>query len=698
MGQNATRDDQPPWSSCFLTDILISYMEEIGQGKTPIDYASLFRGAEGLEIPPDPERFLRDSNNWVPRSVLRELHLQCERIAGQKDFAYNAARAYFDRGTREPLSLFEVIFRVLNDVRSVLISSSLWASVQTNYLKLQSFETQGAPAQIHMLAQFSQKARPGLGSIDFLRGIAEGFPRLYSFIQEVRCTEEISQVRIEDILEGFPDFAMSTEEGQVAIRHRLKNQLIVQARKICLRPEVIMLSRDFWVDMVESAVVRSADGRIAVLTNQEDTETEVRADAVWAYKIVKPGVLSFKGIDYPFEKDQVFNAPYSRFRLQWKEQAAPREAVTVDTVRREVSRLLFEQLKQIKQTQVRMVQYHIEKRSLALENIRLRREIEREYGFAGILGQSPKMQELFGVIRSLAETDVVVLIQGETGTGKELIARAIHYNSPRRGKRFVAVNCGALVETLLESELFGHEKGAFTGAATRRSGVFEVADGGTLFLDEIGEISPSTQVRLLRVLQEGEFQRVGGTAPIRVDVRVLSATNQDLEDLVRKGRFRQDLYYRLNVFPIRVPPLRERAEDIPLLVAHFVEQCNQRLKRRVSGVSPQAMALLMAYSWPGNVREVENTVQRMMVVAKGDTLEAPDLPPEIGGGEKPPRESATDLKGITRGSAEIVEKEAIQHALAETGGNVTRAARSLGISRATLQKKMKAYGLRGPRG
>jgi len=697
MEQRTVLDDQPPWASCFLTDILLSYMEEIGKGKTDIDFAGLFRSVEGLEVPPDPERFLRDSNNWVPRTVLRDLHLQCERIAGQKNFAYNAARAYFDRGTKEPLSLFEVIFRVLNDVRSVLISSSLWASVQTNYLRLQSFDTEGTPPQMYMLAQFSQKARPSLGSIDFLRGIAEGFPRLYSFIKDVRCIEEISQVRIEDILEGFPDFAMITDGDRVSIRHRVSRQLIAEARKIPLRPEVIVLSRDFWVDMPEAAVVPSADGRITVLTNQEETEADGRAPAVWAYKIVKPGVLSSQGLAYPFEMDQVFNAPYSRFQLLWKEQAAPREDVTVDTVRREVSRLLFEHLKQIKRTQVRMIQYNIEKRSLALENIRLRREIEREYSFAGIIGQSPKMQELFGVVRSLAETDVVVLIQGETGTGKELIARAIHYNSPRKGRKFVAVNCGALVETLLESELFGHEKGAFTGAATRRSGVFEVADGGTLFLDEIGEISPSTQVRLLRVLQEGEFQRVGGTVPIRVNVRVLSATNQNLEDLVKKGRFRPDLYYRLNVFPIRVPPLRERAEDIPLLVSHVVEECNHRMNKRVKGVSPQAMAVLMAFSWPGNVRELENVIQRMMVVAKGDVLEVQDLPAEIRGGEKPALDQAKDLKGITRGSAEIVEKEAIQHALGETGGNVTRAARSLGISRATLQKKMKIYGLRSPR-
>jgi transcriptional regulator with PAS, ATPase and Fis domain len=201
----------------------------------------------------------------------------------------------------------------------------------------------------------------------------------------------------------------------------------------------------------------------------------------------------------------------------------------------------------------------------------------------------------------------------------------------------------------------------------------------------------------LRVLQEGEFQRVGGTVPIHVNVRVLSATNQNLEDLVKKGRFRPDLYYRLNVFPIRVPPLRERAEDIPLLVSHFVEQCNPRMNKHVKGVSPQAMALLMAYTWPGNVRELENVIQRMMVTAKGEVLEVQDLPTEMRGGDIPPRDQAKDLKGIARGSAEIVEKEAILNALAQTGGNVTRAARSLGISRATLQKKMKVYGLRNPR-
>jgi transcriptional regulator with PAS, ATPase and Fis domain len=306
------------------------------------------------------------------------------------------------------------------------------------------------------------------------------------------------------------------------------------------------------------------------------------------------------------------------------------------------------------------------------------------------------MQELFALIRSLAETDVTVLIQGETGTGKELIARAIHYNSPRRSRRFLAVNCGALAETLLQSELFGHEKGAFTGADSRRKGIFETADGGTLFLDEIGEISPSTQVKLLRVLQDGEFQRVGGTDTIRVNVRILSATNQNLEALVKAGRFRQDLYYRLNVFPIFVPPLRDRADDIPLLVDHFIQIANPKLHKAIRGVSPEAMSVLIAHQWPGNVRELENVVQRTMVVAKSDLVELTNVPRELRGEDDVPSRTAQDLRGLARASTELVEKQTILDALAKTGGNVTHAAKTLGVSRATLQNKMKAYGLRKP--
>jgi transcriptional regulator with GAF, ATPase, and Fis domain len=341
-----------------------------------------------------------------------------------------------------------------------------------------------------------------------------------------------------------------------------------------------------------------------------------------------------------------------------------------------------------------MIQMSVEKNQLAQENVRLRREVQREYSFAGLIGQSKKMQDLFGLIRSVAETDVTVLIQGETGTGKELIARAIHYNGPRKDKRFIAVNCGALSLTLLESELFGHEKGSFTGAIGQKKGIFELADGGTLLLDEVGEVSPSTQVKLLRVLQEGEFQRVGGMDTIKVNVRIVAATNQNLEQLVEKGSFRQDLYYRLNVFPLRVPPLRERIDDIPLLVSHFIEKAKQLTKKSVQDLTAPAMALLMAYSWPGNVRELENTIQRMMVVSKSGILDLQDIPVEIRGSESSVTGNTHRLKGISRESTELIEKRAIADALTQTSGNITHAAKALGISRATLQNKMKLYGLR----
>ena len=665
-------------------------------GKTGIDYPGLFREAEGVEAPSDPESFIKDVTNWVPLSVLRELLLQCERISGRKDIAYHAAREYFDPGKKQFPSLFEIIVRVLNDVRSMLIFSDLWASVQTNYLKLQSFETQAAQPELYVLAKFDKKAQPKIGSIQFLRGTYEGFPRLYPFVEDAQCIEEISQAEIRDIISDFPGYSVSTEGDRLSIRRNGSEKPVVEAIRIPLKPEIITLSREFREIIPDSVVVPLADGRISVLTNTEETDPERIAHTFHAYKIVMEGDVSCGTLSCSFKKGQVYNAPYSRFRLVIIEGSKPDREIPAENVRKEVSHLLFEYLKQIKKTQMRMIQYNIEKRRLTLENIYLRREIEREYSFSGIIGKSERMQDLFGIIESLAITDVSVLIQGETGTGKELIAKAIHYNSPRKAGRFIAVNCGAITETLLESELFGHEKGAFTGAITQRKGIFEAADGGTLFLDEIGEISASTQVKLLRVLQESEFQRVGGSDPIRVNIRIVAATNQNLEDLVKAGRFRQDLFYRLNVFPITVPPLRERIEDIPLLAAHFIEKFNKNMNKNIEEIGPQAMALLMAWGWPGNVRELENAIQRMMVVSKNRILDIQGLPPEIRGKEEGSKEKAKDLKDIARESSGIAEKRAILDALSKTGENVTKAARLLGISRATLQNKMKAYGLRGP--
>jgi len=687
---------EQPWASCFLTDLLLSYTEAATGSPLQIDYPALFRTIDGLDIPADPRRFLGDASNWVPLPLLRELLIRCERLTGQKDVAYRAAQAYFEPDRRANLSLFGVLIRVLNDIRSVLISSSLWAGVHTTHLKLQSFETSGPGAGLYMLAQFADTAPPTLGSLQLIRGCAEGFPRLFPFVGQVRCLEELSQLRLEELLQEFPDYALSGSGERVAIQHRASGRLVAEAVRTPLRTESVALSEEFMAGMPHAMVIPPAHGRIEVLTRDEETDPAGRPQAAWGYRIVRPGTLTGAGLSHPLEEGRLFNAPYSRFHILWTEEERPAAGPPVEVVRQELSRLLFEHLRQTRRTQMRLAQQSAEKHSLTLENIRLRREIEREYGLPGIIGQSPGMRELYGVIRALAATDVSALIYGETGTGKELVARAIHHGSPRRDRRFVAVNCGALAETLLESELFGHEKGAFTGAVARRLGLFEIADGGTLFLDEIGEISPGTQVRLLRVLQEGEFHRVGGTSPITVDVRILSATNRELEELVRSGRFRQDLYYRLNVFPLRVPPLRERTEDIPLLVAHLIERGNQRIHRDIRGVSPEVMALLLAHAWPGNVRELENVIQRMMVVARGDTLEWGDLPPEFRGAAPNVRGAPRALKELARGSAEVTEQSAIREALTEHGGNVTRTAKALGISRATLQNKMRQYGLRPP--
>jgi two-component system, NtrC family, response regulator AtoC len=691
-------EEKQPWITCYLTDMLLSYVRETLHSEAQIDYPALFQGIEGFEPPTNPASFLADVSNWIPISVLRQLELQCEKISGQKDIAYRAAKDYFTPGRRQLPSLFEVILQVLNDVRSALIFANVWAVSQTNYLKLQSFEKHGPDGGLYVLLQFEENARPAIGAINLTKGFGEGFPRLYPFVEEVKCIEEISQLRLEDITREFPQYLMTPGGDSISIQLRSSKETIVRANRVLLKSETVSLSPEFMQLSPEAAVVLPHKGQIEVLTRElESNGQRTGSTASSACLITKPGVLSRGRLTYDFQEGQIFDAPYSRFRFLVKERTVPEKEIRVETLRKEVSKLLFEHLRQAKHAHTRMAQMSDEKRRLTIENIRLRREVEREYSFAGIVGPSERMQALFSLVRSAAETDVTVLIQGETGTGKELIAKAIHYNNPRKAKRFVAINCGALSETLLESELFGHEKGAFTGATTQRKGIFEVADGGTLFLDEIGETSISTQVKLLRVLQEGELQRVGGSDTIKVDVRIVAATNQNLTDLVSKGRVRQDLFYRLNVFPLTVPPLRERIEDIPFLVNHFIEKGKQKLHKEFAGVSPQAMAFMMAHPWPGNVRELENAVQRMMVIAKGDLLDVDDLPPEIRSGASSGQSPPKDLKEIARESSEIIEKRTILAALEKSRGNVTHAAKALGVSRATLQNKMKAYRLRAPK-
>jgi two-component system, NtrC family, response regulator AtoC len=336
----------------------------------------------------------------------------------------------------------------------------------------------------------------------------------------------------------------------------------------------------------------------------------------------------------------------------------------------------------------------IEQRRLRTENAWLREQLQRRYSFEGIVGRSRAMHDLFQLLQTVATTASTILISGETGTGKEVVARAIHHASPRRGQRFVAINCSAIPENLLEAELFGHARGAFTGAIGTRQGRIEQAHRGTLFLDEVGTMSMALQMKLLRVLQEREFERVGDSQTIKVDVRVIAATNADLAKMVADGSFREDLFYRLNVIPVTLPPLRERKEDIPLLVQHFLQKFCSELSRPVLTVSQSALRCLMAYPWPGNVRQLENAMERAVALSGGrNQVELSDLPPDI----QRASEGETLLQGLALpedgmdfdGFIAGVEREVIRRALERTGGNKAAAAQILHLKRTTLVEKLK---------
>jgi Nif-specific regulatory protein len=329
-----------------------------------------------------------------------------------------------------------------------------------------------------------------------------------------------------------------------------------------------------------------------------------------------------------------------------------------------------------------------ERQRLMAENVRLQEALQEKFRPANIIGDSDAMQAVYELIGQVCGSEATVLICGESGTGKELVANAIHYNSPRAEGPFVRVSCAALPETVLESELFGHEKGAFTGARARRKGRFELADGGSIFLDEVGDFSPATQVKLLRVLQEREFERVGSTETIEVDVRVIAATNRDLQELMDDGQFRRDLYYRLNVFPLHLPALRERRIDIPLLADHFVEEYAAKNGKTIRRISSAAMEMLTSYDWPGNVRELENCIERAVVLAGDEIIHAHQLPPSIqtrpGGGGRP--------QGL-EAAVENLEREMVVEALEASRGNQAQAARALNITERMMGLRVKKYGI-----
>ena len=343
------------------------------------------------------------------------------------------------------------------------------------------------------------------------------------------------------------------------------------------------------------------------------------------------------------------------------------------------------------------------------ENLMLKMQLKKKYNFKGLIGDSPQMQKVYEMIEKIADTDSTVMITGESGTGKELVAKTIHFNSSRSQGPFVPLNCAAIPKDLLESELFGHERGAFTGALSTRIGRFELAHNGTLFLDEIGELDPSLQVKLLRVLQEREFERVGGVKTIKVDVRILAATNKDLEKATKEGRFREDLFYRLNVIPLHLPPMRKRTEDIPLLIEHFVHEFSRKRKREPLKFPQEVMDCLMKYKWPGNVRELENLIERLTILSSGNVVAISDLPEKIHQFTRPEIEDSARSPEISEHQEEYaalpaygldlntyvnnIERNLILKALEKTGGVRSKAAGLLGLNRTTLIEKMKKMGI-----
>ncbi len=337
-----------------------------------------------------------------------------------------------------------------------------------------------------------------------------------------------------------------------------------------------------------------------------------------------------------------------------------------------------------------LVSKALERKQLLTEVQQLQEELKEKYRFENIVGKSNEMMDVFSMALKVAPTDSTILISGESGTGKELIARAIHLNSRRKNRSFVTINCGALPENLQESELFGHVRGAFTGAIRDKRGLFQEANGGTLFLDEIGETAQSTQVKLLRFLQDGEIRRVGENDPIHVDVRMLAATNQDIEKAIEEGRFREDLYYRLNVINIHMPPLRKRRDDIPLLINYFLEKNVTQKKKKIDSVSPDTMKILTGYHWPGNVRELENVMERAVILTNRNVIMAEDLPESIRATPSQGREPEYDTEEKT---LEELEKYYILKALDKFAWNQKKASEVLGISTTTLWRKLKSYGI-----
>lgn len=688
MGKWTDMNPEIPWASCFLSRMLILYLERIGKDNE-IDYHGVFRKAAKPIGMDDPKAFLKDYNNWVPSEVLGSLIRAAEKATGNIEIAYLAAKAYFQ--TNRAPSLLEIIARLLNNIEHILLCSNLWAGAYTNYLKLQCIRPpDSVESEVIFLSQFGSGVEPLPGNIHLIRGNYEGFTQLFDYVLEAACLEEISQIKLEVLARNFGSYHIKKEKDRLLIIETHSQKPIVEARKAFLTTETIPCKENEKANS-EGKIVNLKRGMAGILAPRIETDPKRFNDAHEVYEIVRGGKLQNEGVSYTLTRGQFFNAPYFRHRFQWKSKARPKESPDVTRVRSEIVPLLFEHLRGHRETQRRLLQRTIENQTLSEDIEKLRTVIQSETEQFGMIGVSRKMRDLFEQVKLIAPSETIILIQGETGTGKELLARAIHQLSKRQNQGFFAVNCGALTESLLEAELFGYEKGAFTGAVSQKKGIFEAAHGGSLFLDEVGEISPAMQVKLLRLLENQEIQRVGGRETIPVDVRIISATNKDLKELVASGKFRSDLYYRLNVIALTVPPLRERNEDIPLLADHYLDLFSQKGRRRKPVLNPEALNALMNCPWPGNIRELRNVLERAVVMSRNHEISVDDVILPEGG-----RKGSLKLPGGTKKFRESIDhfkRSVIEETLKKTEGNQTKAAKMLGLQRTYLVRLIRLLGV-----
>jgi len=710
-----------PWITCLQSGILIRHLEaRYPEQASKVDLKRVMGVAESFQEIQDARAFLTDTSNWVPVSVFRELIKACELASGEKDFTYLAALAYYETVKTQTPTLIETIAILLNDVESVFRSVGNWASAYTNYLQLQSFVCPDETQTLHILSRNLPPVDPGLGNMRLVQGNLEGTAKLDPSVETATCEEAYSQLRLETLVNEFGDaYDMTTKNDRFTVARRSTGDVVITGRTIRLVQTLIPIKTDRIPAPhgSDEQLVATLEGQdhLSVWTAEEParsykTHLSTQDDHCTALRIERGGTLSTGSLSTTIKAGSIYNAPYTHYRLRWTNRH-PRtnDAATVGrsqflTDRRAFAHQLFTHLKNLQTTHRHMLTMFLRNVELIQENIQLKQELSAQQETGGIIGKSALLVDLLSLIRTIAPSDTTVLVTGETGTGKELAARLIHQLSRRKDRRFVAVNCGALPETLLESELFGHEKGSFTGAVAQKKGKFELAEGGTLFLDEIGDISPSVQVRLLRVLQEREFQRVGGTNDLTANIRLIAATNRDLLAMMEQNQFRKDLFYRLNVIQLYVPALRERPEDIAELARHFVQRFAEKIRKSIAGWTPDALQLCLIYKWPGNIRELENVMERAVTLApEGKRWITPDLLPN---NLRSTTESAPSfdlaelidriewgalLKTLEKSGSltellNHVEWSITRRAVVEYGGNKSRAAKILGRTYRWLRK------------